>query len=168
MFKISYAVLWVWSFHVRANTSPRLSRAMSQTRANLESSPNMLFFIIFEFHGYRKAVLKRSHSETFPDKYNTLRLSYSYIWLLGCKMLQVSSHSKSIFKVWCWDGTYGWNSWGKLMDMRYRITVKPHFKYGHWRRDRKCPSVLARGVRIRLDHEGSCFFPHSHVLRAKR
>ena len=55
-FKNSYAVEWVWSFHVRANASPRLSRAMSQARANLESSPNMLFFIIFEFHGHRKAV----------------------------------------------------------------------------------------------------------------
>ena len=31
---------------------------MSQARANLESSPNMLFFIIFEFHGHRKAGLE--------------------------------------------------------------------------------------------------------------
>ena len=64
-----------------SNASPRLSRggAMSQARANRESSPNMLFFIIFEFHGQRKAVLKKPHSERFPDKYNTLRLSYSYI-----------------------------------------------------------------------------------------
>ena len=38
--------------------SPSLSRAMSKARANLESSPNMLFFIIFEFHGHRKAGLE--------------------------------------------------------------------------------------------------------------
>ena len=51
--------------------------------------------------------LKRRHSEGFPDKYNTLRLGYSYIWVLECKMLQVFSHSKSIFKVCRWDGSYG-------------------------------------------------------------
>ena len=86
------------------------------------------YFLLFLSFMATEKQFQRGNSEGFPDKYNTLRLGYSYIWVLGCKMLPVSYHSKSIFKVWCWDGTrYGWNSWGKLTDMRYRITEKPHY-----------------------------------------
>ena len=78
-FKNSYAVRLMSLVVHEPNASPSLSRAMGQARANLESSPDMLLFIIFEIHGHRKAVLKIGHSEGYPVKYNTLQLGYSYI-----------------------------------------------------------------------------------------
>ena len=50
------------------------------------------------------------------------------------------------------------------MGMRYRIIGKRT----EGKCDRKCPGVLARGFRIRLDRERSSFFSHSHARRAKR
>ena len=98
-FKNSYAVRLMSLVVHEPNASSSLSRAMGQARAILESSPDMLLFIISEFHGHRKAVLKMGHSEGFSVKYNTLQLGYSYIRVLERKMLQVFSYSKSIFKV---------------------------------------------------------------------
>ena len=51
-FNYSYAVRLMSLVVHEPNASPSLSRAMGQARANLESSPDMLLFIIFDFHGH--------------------------------------------------------------------------------------------------------------------